>query len=275
MGPFENIQIPNESDGNAIECWSDLIANINEYFDQEWRYLNSEDVTWILDRLWDDNDSCQQEVKEWLAELNSDMFKNGVNLQAGWIWEERFLSDFWVDPSELKASIPNFPDQYSMRTSWDYIIFSDTEWNPLINLDTSSWVYEEPWYTTWIDNKDDNINWWDYVVTEAIIQNWKTNEANNEIDAMLEEWSIQIDELENREAHENIARLYNLDTAAFQNALQYFIEKSNISLFHQNANMRLLSDGNFQISADLYDFGWEHHVTNFFPNGELESEYTF
>jgi len=120
---------------------------------------------------------------------------------------------------------------------------------------------------------NDNVNGGDYVLAEEILQKWEFDEANNAIDWVLREWSIQIDELENPKAQENISRLYGIQLADFQKALQYFIQKSNILLFQKNPNMRMLSSWDFQISAILEN--WEHHIVNFHPNWEVESEHTF
>ena len=171
MNPFENINIPDNKDETSIECGSDLVTNINAYFEDNWRYLNQEDSQWILDRL--RIDICYSQTRESFANLNTDMFENWINLVAGWIGE----------------------------------------------------------------------------------------------------WSIQIDELENPKAQENISRLYGIQLADFQKALQYFIQKSNISLFQKNPNMRMLSSWDFQISAILEN--WEHHIVNFHPNWEVKSEHTF
>jgi len=270
---FENINIPNNEDWTSIECWSDLMTDIKQYFEQTWRYWNQEDTEGILSRLWDDIDTCHRSTRESFAELNSEMFENGINLTSGGIWEERFLPQIGVNKSDLLNSVQDFPTDYTFRVSWDWVIFSDMQWNPIINYNKTDNTFSEPWMFTMNDSMEDNVDGWDYVLAETISQRWEADEANDALDEILKEGSIQIDELENPRMQENISRLYDLKLENFQRALHYFLDKSDLSLFHQNPDMRLLSNWNFQISVELNN--WDLHVVNFYPNGEVESEHVF
>lgn len=273
MNPFENINIPNNQDGSSIECWSDLMTDINQYFEETWRYLNKEDTDGILSRLWDDINSCHLTTRTSFSTLNNEMFKSGMNLVKGGIWEEYLLPQLGVNKANLINSTTNFPDEYTFRTNWDWVIFSDMNWNPIINYNKTDATYSKPWMFTQTDSIADNIQGSDYVLSEAILQKQETDEANNALDNVLKEGSIQIDDLENPEMQESISRLYWLALADFQKALQYFTQKSDISLFHQNPTMNMLSSWDFQLSVILNS--WEHHIVNFHPNWEVESEHTF
>lgn len=273
MNPFENINIPNNEDWTSIECGSDLVNDINLFFEQSWRYLDLETSDGILDRLSSDIDACHTATRESFAALNTEIFENGVNIINWGVWEERLLPQIWVNKSELVASVGNLPSEYTFRVSGDWIIFSDMEWNPFINYNKSDNTYSEPGIFTLKDSMDDNMNWVDYLFAEAALQKWETDEAYEAIDDVLKEWTIQIDELENPAMQESISRLYDIELNSFQKALNYFIDKSSISLFHQNPSMRRLSSWDFQITAILEN--WEHHVVNFHPNGEVESEHVF
>ena len=272
MNPFENINIPNEENSTPISCGSDLTVSINQYFEEQWRYLNKTDTIWILDTLSLDIDSCHTHTKESLAAVNSEMYENWINVVNGWIWEERFLAELWIDKNILIADVTNFPEQYTLRVSGEWVIFSDMEWRPLVNYNRADWEYSSASWNTMTDNMSDNVDGGEYVLNEAFLQNSETDEANNALDAVLKEWSIQIDELEDPENQEYIARLYGLNTSVFRESLNYFLKKSGLSLFEENPDMKMLTSWNFQISVKN-DSG--HHIVNFTPNWDVESEYTF
>ena len=75
-GPEQGNNTPDNKDETSIECGSDLVTNINAYFEDNWRYLNQKDSQWILDRLRIDIDICYSRTRESFANLNTDMFEN-------------------------------------------------------------------------------------------------------------------------------------------------------------------------------------------------------
>lgn len=277
MNPFENINFPNEDNWTSIECGSGLTADINRYFESEGRYLNQEDAEGILSRLWDDINLCHNQTRESFADLNADMLGNGINLLHWGIWEERFLTDLNINKEDLLSSTINFPSEYSLRVSGDWVVFSDMEGNPIINYNAQEKAYSEPWFFTKTDSMDDNVNGAEYVLAEAMLEKWKTDEAEDSIDDILKEGSIQIDDLDNPASHETIARLYWIDPQVLSNALIYFSQKIHNSpnlQSDQNPNMRILPNWDFQISINGLE-DWDHHIVNYTMDWSIESEYTF
>lgn len=270
---FENINIPNQEEGAAPDCGSELISNINTQFEQDGRYLNNEEVTAILDRLNTDINQCQSDTREALASVNEEMFQNGVNIVQGWIWEERFLPELGIDKNSLLEHAQNLPREYTFRTSWKWIIFSDMDWNPIINYNSQDNTYEEPGMLTFQDSMDDNVQWSEYVLTEAMLERWEASEAVDWIDKILQDWPISIEGLNDPDMRNKTARLYNLTEENFTKILRNYIDTTGIYVLGTTPRMRLFENGDVQIAAQ--DNDWQTQIINYHPNGEVESSYQY
>ena len=264
MGPFEQINIPQVEDTD-LTCWSDLVDSINEYFDQEWNYLNKEDIGWILNNLNTDIDSCQSNTTLELLALNENIYTKWIHIQSWSIWENRFLPEVWINKDALAAFLWEIPDSYTLRVSWETVVISNNEWTPLAEFSTETWEYSTPWWLTRKDNTSDNINWSEYVLTEAILQRKNVDEANSALDDLLEEETIFIDNLQDPETLELTAKMYEVNVEWFQWAISDFIARSEVPV-DNNFQIKKLTSWGFQISMSgsgikflaNYDWNWDY-----------------
>jgi len=271
MNPFENINLP-QNDENSPSCWSEVVNSINRYFDQEWASLNKQEIAWVMNSLSNEIESCKSAAHEEFRALNKDMYSTWITINNDSVWEDRFLSDLWLTKPTLEEFLWKVPDTYTLRTTWNTVIVSNSEWKPIAEFDQVTQEIWKPGLFTMREDIADNINGTDYVFAEALIEREEDKDANALLEWFLWESPIFIDGLQEPETLRLTAEMYQIWEKQLKTALGDFIQRSSFNT-ENNFYFKKHIWGGFQISSKSTD--WKTYLSNYQDNWEFDFDLTY